>query len=78
MNRVVFKFKTAWLGQQLDELVSANKHALKSIDKTVQCSKVHTGRKELLIPVGNLMLYCMIILNVGTRFKISISLTFMW
>ena len=34
-------------------LVSANKHALKSINKTVQHSKVHTGRKELLIPVGN-------------------------
>ena len=34
-----FKFKTAWLGQQLDALVSANKHALKLIIKTVQHSK---------------------------------------
>ena len=48
-----FKFKTLLLGQQLDALVSANKHTLKLIDKTIQCSKTHTGRKELLIPVGN-------------------------
>ena len=45
--------KTAWLSQQLDALVSANKQALKLIRKTTQCSKVWTGGKELLIPVGN-------------------------
>ena len=48
-----FKFKTAWLGQQLDTLVTANKHALKLINKTIKHSKAHAGGKELLIPVGN-------------------------
>ena len=48
-----FKFKTAWLGQQLDALVNAYKHALKLINKTTKHSKARTGRKELLIPVGN-------------------------
>ena len=41
------------MGQQLDILVTANKHALKLIDKTIKCSKARAGRKELLIPVGN-------------------------
>ena len=53
-----FKFKTAWLGQQLDALVSANKHTLKLINKTTQHSKAHTGGKELFIPVGNHVLLC--------------------
>ena len=53
-----FKFKTAWLGQQLDVLVSANKHASISINKTVQHSKVCSSSKELLIPVGNHVLLC--------------------
>ena len=53
-----FKSKTAWLGQQLDMLVSANKHALKLINKTTQHSKSHTGGKGLLIPVGNHVLLC--------------------
>ena len=48
-----FKFKTAWLGQQLDTLVNANKHALKLIDKTTKHSKACVSGKELLIPVGN-------------------------
>ena len=46
------KFKSAWLSQQLDALVAANKQALNLIHKTTQCSKAHTGRKSLLIPVG--------------------------
>ena len=41
-----FKFKTAWLGQQLDALVTANKHVLKLINKTTKCSKACAGRKE--------------------------------
>ena len=41
------------MGQQLDALVTANKHTLKLIDKTIKCSKAHAGGKELLIPVGN-------------------------
>ena len=53
-----FKFKTAWLGQQLDALVTANKHALKLINKTIKHSKARASRKELLIPVGNHALLC--------------------
>ena len=53
-----FKFKTAWLGQQLDMLVNAHKHVLKLINKTTKCSKAHTSGKELLIPVGNHVLLC--------------------
>ena len=51
-----FKFKTAWLGQQLDAIVNAHKHVLKLINKTTKCSKARTSRKELLIPVGNYVL----------------------
>ena len=53
-----FKFKTAWLGQQLDALVNAHKHALKLINKTTKHSKARTGGKELLIPVGNHVVLC--------------------
>ena len=51
-----FKSKSAWLSQQLDALVAANKQALKSIHKTTQHSKACTGRKSLTIPVGNYVL----------------------
>ena len=47
------KSKTAWLGQQLDSLVYANKQTLKLIHKTTQCNKACVGGKLLLIPVGN-------------------------
>ena len=47
------KSKSAWLSQQLDALVAANKQALKSIHKTTQHSKACAGSKSLLIPVGN-------------------------
>ena len=47
------KSKTAWLSQQLDDLVAANKQALKLIHKTIQCSKAHAGGKHLLTLVGN-------------------------
>ena len=47
------KSKSAWLSQQLDALVAANKQALKSIHKTMQCSKAHAGGKSLLSLVGN-------------------------
>ena len=46
------KSKTAWLGQQLDTLFSANKQALKLIHKSTQCSKACVSRKELFISVG--------------------------
>ena len=45
--------KAAWLGQQLDTLVSANKHAIKSIQKTTLRNKLHVGGDELHIPIGN-------------------------
>ena len=47
------KSKTAWLSQQLNTLVSANKQALKFIHKTTQCNKTCVIGKLLLIPVGN-------------------------
>ena len=45
--------KAAWLGQQLDTLVSANKHAIKSIQKTTLRNKLRAGGDELLIPTRN-------------------------
>ena len=50
------KSKSAWLSQQLDTLVTANKQALKSIHKTTQCSKACAGGKSLTILVGNYVL----------------------
>ena len=50
------KSKSAWISQQLDALVTANKQALKSIHKTTQCSKARTGGKSLTILVGNYVL----------------------
>ena len=47
------KSKTAWLGQQLNTLVSANKKSLKLIHNTTQCSKACVSRKQLPILVGN-------------------------
>ena len=45
--------KAAWLGQQLDTLVSVNKRAIKSIQKTTLRNKLHVGGDELHIPIGN-------------------------
>ena len=45
--------KAAWLGQQLDTLVSVNKRAIKSIQKTTLRNKLHAGGDELHIPIGN-------------------------
>ena len=45
--------KAAWLGQQLDILVSANKHVIKSIQKTTLRNKLRVGGDELHIPIGN-------------------------
>ena len=50
------KSKSAWIVQQLDVLVTANKLALKVIHKTMQCSKARTGRKSLIILVGDYVL----------------------
>ena len=48
-----FKSKTVWLNQQLSAMMHANKQALKLISKSTQCNKHLTGRKELVIPIGN-------------------------
>ena len=45
--------KAAWLGQQLDTLVSTNKCAIKSIQKTTLRNKLRVGGDELCIPIGN-------------------------
>ena len=47
------KSKTAWLSQQLNTLVFANKQVLKLIHKTTQCNKACVSMKPLLILVGN-------------------------
>ena len=48
--------KSVWVDQQLERMVTANKCALKQIKASVQ--KIHDryGGKDLLIPVGNLVL----------------------
>ena len=63
------KSKSAWISQQLDALVTANKQALKSIHKTTQCSKAHTGGKSLTILVGNYVLLCGIILMARNKIQ---------
>ena len=45
--------KAAWLGQQLDTLVSVNKCIIKSIQKTTLRNKLQAGGDELHIPIGN-------------------------
>ena len=45
--------KAAWLGQQLDTLVSVYKCAIKSIQKTTLRNKLRVGGDELCIPIGN-------------------------
>ena len=45
--------KAAWLGQQLDTLVAANKQAIKSIQKSTLQNKLCAGGDELHIPIGN-------------------------
>ena len=45
--------KAAWLGQQVDTLVSANKHMIKSIQKTTLRNKLHVGGDKLHIPIRN-------------------------
>ena len=49
-----FKSKTAWLNQQLNAMLYANKQAL----KLIQCNKDCTSSKDLTIPIGNHVLLC--------------------
>ena len=70
------KSRTAWLGKQLNALVSANKQALKLIHKTTQHNKACVSRKELLIPV-EIMFYFEIIPKVGIRSRTGINQMYM-
>ena len=48
-----FKSKTAWLNEQLNAMLYANKQALKGIHKSTKHNRDHTGGKDITIPVGN-------------------------
>ena len=48
--------KCAWLNEQHELLMSANRWALKHIKQNAKKSKIRTGGKTLQIPVGNLVL----------------------
>ena len=45
-----------WVDQQLEQLVQANKHAQKNIKASSAKNKKVVGGKDMLIPVGNLIL----------------------
>ena len=53
-----FKSKTAWLNEQLNAMLYANKQALKGIHKTTKHNKDRTSGKDITIPVGNHVLLC--------------------
>ena len=48
--------KCAWLNEQHELLMSANRQALKHIKQSAKKSQSRTGGKTLHIPVGNLVL----------------------
>ena len=48
--------KSAWLYEQHELLMSANRRALKHIKQSAKKSQIRTGGKPLQIPVGNLVL----------------------
>ena len=47
-----------WVDQQLEQLLHANKRAQKNIKATNAKNRKATGGKDLVIPVGNLVLLC--------------------
>ena len=53
-----FKSKTAWLNEQLNAMLYANKQALKGIHKSTKCNRDRTSGKDNTIPVGNHVLLC--------------------
>ena len=53
-----FKTKTAWLNEQLNALLHANKQALKGIHKSTKCNRDRNSGKDIPIPVGNHVLLC--------------------
>ena len=48
-----FKSKTAWLNEQLNAMLYANKQALKGIHKSTKHNRDRTSGKDITIPVGN-------------------------
>ena len=48
--------KSAWVDQQLEHMVTANRCALRQIKASVKKNHDRYGGKDLLIPVGNLVL----------------------
>ena len=48
--------KCAWLNEQHDLLMSANRQALKHIKQSAKKNQIRTGGKSLQIPIGNLVL----------------------
>ena len=48
-----FKSKIAWLNQQFNAMLYANKQALKLIHQSTNCNKICASSKDLTIPVGN-------------------------
>ena len=48
--------KCAWLHEQHELLMSANRWALKHIKQSAKESQIRTGGKSLQIPIGNLVL----------------------
>ena len=48
--------KSAWVDQQLEQMVMANRRALRHIKASVKKNHDRYGGKDLLIPVGNLVL----------------------
>ena len=48
--------KCAWLNEQHELLMSANRWALKHIKPSAKKSQIRTGGKSLQIPIGNLVL----------------------
>ena len=48
--------KSAWVDQHVEQIMAANKHALKNIKASAKKSADCVGGKPLMIPVGNLVL----------------------
>ena len=48
--------KSAWVDQHVEQIMAANKHALKNIKASAKKSADHVGGKPLAIPVGNFVL----------------------
>ena len=73
-NDNVSTSKHAWLNEQHQLLMSANRHALKHIKQNAKCSQTTAGGKTLHIPIGNLVLLKEIMQRVEMKFWTTPSL----